>query len=80
MRYSSTIRLLAAGTTLIALSTPALALDGNDLVKKLKGMAPTLFSVLGSAASGPRRSRHLKLTKESIQRKATVRDIPSMFL
>jgi hypothetical protein len=37
MRYSSTIRLLAAGTTLIALGTPALALDGNDLVKKLNG-------------------------------------------
>ncbi len=37
MRYSSSIRLLAAGTTLIALGTPALALDGNDLVKKLNG-------------------------------------------
>lgn len=35
MRYTSTMRLLAAGTTLIALSAPALALDGNDLVKKL---------------------------------------------
>lgn len=35
MRYSSTIRLLAAGTTIIALGTPAFALDGNDLVKKL---------------------------------------------
>jgi hypothetical protein len=37
MRYSSSIRLLAAGTTLIARGTPALALDGNDLVKKLNG-------------------------------------------
>jgi len=57
MRYSSTIRLLAAGTTLIALSTPALALDGNDLVKKLNsalymqqgaGIVPGSVEVNGS--------------------------------
>ncbi|MNR76954.1 hypothetical protein D3C71_183400 [compost metagenome] len=57
MRYSSTIRLLAAGTTLIALGTPALALDGNDLVKKLnsalymqqgEGIVPGSVEVNGS--------------------------------
>ena len=57
MRYTSTIRLLAAGTTLIALGTPALALDGNDLVKKLNsalymqqgaGIVPGSVEVNGS--------------------------------
>lgn len=57
MRYTSTIRLLAAGTTLIALSAPALALDGNDLVKKLNsalymqqgaGIVPGSVEVNGS--------------------------------
>jgi hypothetical protein len=57
MRYSSTIRLLAAGTTLIALGTPAMALDGNDLVKKLnsalymqqgEGIVPGSVEVNGS--------------------------------
>lgn len=57
MRYSSTIRLLAAGTTIIALSTPAFALDGNDLVKKLNsalymqqgaGIVPGSVEVNGS--------------------------------
>lgn len=58
MRYTSTIRLLAAGTTLIALSAPALALDGNDLVKKLNsalymqqgaGIVPGSVEVNGSS-------------------------------
>jgi hypothetical protein len=35
MRYASKARLLAAGTALLALSTPAFALDGADLVKKI---------------------------------------------
>ncbi len=57
MRYSSTIRLLAAGTTLITLGTPAFALDGNDLVKKLNsalymqqgaGIVPGSVEVNGS--------------------------------
>ncbi len=57
MRYTSTIRLLAAGTTLVALGTPALALDGNDLVKKLnsalymqqgEGIVPGSVEVNGS--------------------------------
>jgi len=60
MRYSSTIRLLAAGTTLIALGTPALALDGNDLVKKLnsalymqqgEGIVPGSVEVNGSTVT-----------------------------
>lgn len=58
MRYTSTMRLLAAGTTLIALSAPALALDGNDLVKKLNsalymqqgaGIVPGSVEVNGSS-------------------------------
>lgn len=35
MRYAPSAKLFAAGTAIIALSTPAFALDGNDLVKKL---------------------------------------------
>jgi hypothetical protein len=35
MRYASKARLLAAGTALVAFSSPAFALDGNDLVKKI---------------------------------------------
>jgi hypothetical protein len=35
MRYAPTARLLAAGTALFALGSPAWALDGNDLVGKL---------------------------------------------
>jgi hypothetical protein len=35
MRYTPSAKLFAAGTALIAFSTPALALDGNDLVNKL---------------------------------------------
>lgn len=58
MRYTSTMRLLAAGTTFIALSAPALALDGNDLVKKLNsalymqqgaGIVPGSVEVNGSS-------------------------------
>ncbi|MEB2844016.1 hypothetical protein GAO09_20555 [Rhizobiales bacterium RZME27] len=35
MRYTASAKLFAAGTALFAFSSPALALDGNDLVKKL---------------------------------------------
>lgn len=35
MRYTASAKLFAAGTALFAFTTPALALDGNDLVKKL---------------------------------------------
>lgn len=35
MRYTPSAKLFAAGTALIAFATPALALDGNDLVNKL---------------------------------------------
>ncbi|TNM65451.1 DUF945 domain-containing protein [Aliirhizobium smilacinae] len=37
MRYVPSARLLAAGTAIFALSTPAFALDGNDLVRKING-------------------------------------------
>ncbi|MDP9839055.1 hypothetical protein J2T09_003830 [Neorhizobium huautlense] len=35
MRYTASAKLFAAGTALFAFTTPALALDGNDLVNKL---------------------------------------------
>ncbi|WJH39590.1 hypothetical protein N7E02_22815 [Aliirhizobium terrae] len=35
MRYTPSAKLFAAGTALISFATPALALDGNDLVNKL---------------------------------------------
>jgi hypothetical protein len=35
MRYTPSAKLFAAGTALVAFATPALALDGNDLVSKL---------------------------------------------
>ncbi len=37
MRYVPSARLFAAGTAIFALSTPAFALDGNDLVRKING-------------------------------------------
>lgn len=57
MRYVPSARLLAAGTAIFALSTPAFALDGNDLVRKInsalymqqgQGLVPGSVEVNGS--------------------------------
>ncbi|AYD00473.1 hypothetical protein [Neorhizobium sp. NCHU2750] len=60
MRHASTARLLAAGTALLAISSPAFALDGADLVKKINnalymepgaGLVPGSIEVDGSTVT-----------------------------